>query len=143
MTKKLLNVSIVKYPHLETPPIHSYIKYQKPTDSHYFVKCNEVVINQNGIKCSCATKEMREDTFKKWIVKNRHVCIPGDPISQKTLDDFANKQKDSPIITQEEIYAEMAKFTGFKQFSFIFIFKFYNFSKHCLNKIKLDYFKFN
>ena len=112
MTKKLLNVSIVKYPHLETPPIHSYIKYQKPTDSHYFVKCNEVVINQNGIKSSCATKEMREDTFKKWIVKNRHVCIPGDPISQKTLDDFANKQKDSPIITQEEIYAEMAEFTG-------------------------------
>lgn len=107
----------ITYPELEQT-VHKYIRFKKPGDNHFYVKCNEIVINELGIRCSCAMEPTREDHFKKWLLKNTHQCKPGDPINQLTLDELWTKQQEeSHIITQESLYKDMAIFTGKKNLS--------------------------
>ena len=37
----------ITYPELEQT-VHKYIRFKKPGDNHFYVKCNEVVINEFG-----------------------------------------------------------------------------------------------
>ena len=50
----------VTYPELEKEVIHHYTKYLKD-DMKYWVKCCEVLPNEQGVLCYCDMKEKRED----------------------------------------------------------------------------------
>lgn len=71
-------VCYVTYPHLERI-VHHYKKYRS-NDKHYYIKCDEIILNNTGVRCQCAMKLTREDHFKIWLIKNEHICTPGNPI---------------------------------------------------------------
>lgn len=103
----------VTYPELEKEVIHHYTKYLK-YDMKYWVKCCEVLPNEQGVLCYCDMKEKREDRYKTWLTNHIHVCHPGEPINQRTIDEMINKKNEHPIpkFSQEAIYEQMAIFTG-------------------------------
>lgn len=104
---------IVTYPELEKNVVHHYAKYQKD-DMKYWVKCSDVLRNEQGVLCYCNMEEKREDRYKKWLLKHVHVCHPGEPVNQKTIDEMINNKDEHPIpkFSQEAIYEQMAIFTG-------------------------------
>lgn len=104
---------IVTYPELENNAVHHYAKYQKD-DMKYWVKCSDVLRNEQGVLCYCNMEEKREDRYKKWLLKHVHVCHPGEPVNQKTIDEMINNKDEHPIpkFSQEAIYEQMAIFTG-------------------------------
>mgnify|MGYP001043890419 CR=1 FL=1 len=117
---------IVTYPDLEKE-VHRYIKYLRD-DNKYYVHCDEIVLNQNGIRCRCAMKPCREDHFKDWLKTHKHICTPGQPINQQTLKDMWSKTKDGKWkektddekgknICEYDLHCSMAAFTGNKNLS--------------------------
>ena len=54
-----------KIAYYEGPKGRKYFKYKKePNAKHFFVRCAEILINEQGQKFYCDMKEMREDHFK-------------------------------------------------------------------------------
>lgn len=79
------------------------------------IQCNEIVRDPLGNKCFCNMKPVRTDRFKDWIIKNGHICSPGEPVNQRSLKEMVDKmngQKPTEVVTEEMIHREIAKFTG-------------------------------
>lgn len=105
---------VVYFDELERNKVrHRYIKFR--SKGHYYIKCDETLYNQNGVLCVCGMKPVRSDHFKNWLKDNTHVCFPGIPCSQTSIDNsfklYSNPEGDIQI-TAAILYNELAILTG-------------------------------
>ena len=107
----MINPKIVYYKKIEKTNPHPYLKYKK-NDNHYYVKCTDTFIDEDGQKFFCGMKEIREDRFKKLLQTTPHVCTKGKPLNQRTLNDYEHLQnQDEPLPnTSDYIHLQIAKF---------------------------------
>lgn len=112
--KKTQQIRIVTYPNLEKEQIHRYERVQiDPT--HYNVRCIETIENEDGVRCWCSMKPVREDHYKDWLKTHVHVCTPGIPCYDKTLNDYFSSGSTKAHflnLNEDSIYDDMAEFTG-------------------------------
>ena len=107
-------VKVVYFHDLErNTKVHRYIKFKDK--GHYYIKCDETLPNKDGVLCVCGMKPVRSDHFKDWLRQNVHVCTPGVPCNQTSIDGsfhLHNPIEGDVIITEEMLYNEMAVLTG-------------------------------
>ncbi|KAK8880387.1 hypothetical protein M9Y10_003058 [Tritrichomonas musculus] len=108
-------IGYVTFPNLEQGKIHKYGKYRSKKDrKRYYLRCEEEVIDDNGVICRCRMPYERDDNFKTWLQNHVHECKPGIPKVQKSLYDYqtVGDQDESKKMTENHLHRQMAIFTG-------------------------------
>lgn len=117
--KDLVFVGTTTYTGLEEDIVHRYFKY-RCSNNRYWVRCAEILHDENGVLCKCDMELTREDNFRAWLMRgNSHDCRPGEPVNQNTLHSYEKNNDESSldIISESYLYKEMGLFTGKKNLS--------------------------